>query len=100
MKISYLLAGLAVVALTALLPLSFPSPEVRIVDPRYAVPVAVMPGQSFNATLQGVLDVSGAWIVAPGFNVSLSPLRSWKLEGAVTVLLEVPKNTVGALYDL
>jgi len=100
MKARHLVTGLILIALTALLPLAFPSPEVRIIDPRYAVPVVVVPGQSFNATLQGVRDVSGAWIAAPGFNVSLLPVKSWRFEDTVTVLLEVPKNAMRALYDL
>jgi hypothetical protein len=82
------------------LPLAFSAPEARVVDPRYSVPVAVLPGQAFNATLAGAESVAGAWLLAPGVNASLRVAGTWLREGKLVVQLETPKGAKPGLYDL
>jgi len=90
----------ALLFLAFALPLAFSAPEARVVDPRYSVPAAVLPGQAFNATIEGAESVAGAWLVAPGFNTLLRVAGSWSREGGLLVQVEVPKNAQPGLYDL
>jgi len=86
--------------LLAALPVAFSAPGARVVDPRYSVPVAVLPGQAFNATLAGAESVTGAWLLAPGANVSLRVVGTWLQGGKLVVQLETPKGAKPDLYDL
>jgi len=86
--------------LLAALPVALSAPEARVVDPRYSVPVAVLPGQAFNATLAGAESVAGAWLLAPGANVSLRVVGTWLQGGRLVVQLEAPEGAEPGLYDL
>ena len=102
MRRSHLSAPLLILALTTILPVTIAIPP-RIVDPRYSVPVAVLVGGIFNATLIGVnvQSVEGAWISAPGLNYSLEVVSNFTVEnGVLRVVLRVPEAAIPELYDL
>lgn len=91
---------LALLFLAFALPLALSAPEARVVDPRYSLPVAVLPGRAFNASVAGAGSVAGAWLLAPGFNVTLRVASSWPQGEGVLVELEVPESAQPNLYDL
>ena len=90
----------ALLFLASAIPLVFAAPEARVIDPRYSVPLAVLPGQPFNATIVGAETAAGAWLLAPGFNVTLRVVGSWSQDGRLLVQLETPKGIQPGLYDL
>ncbi len=81
-------------------PYGLASPELRVVDPRYSVPIAALPGQRFNVTLSGSGVVTGAWIKAPGVNYTLRLVGSVPTGGALTLTFEAPIQAEPELYDL
>lgn len=81
-------------------PYSLASPEPRVIDPRYSVPITVFPGQRFNVTLSSPGVITGAWIKAPGINYTLRLVGSASTGDAFTLVFEVPIQAEPNLYDL
>ncbi|MEM3138084.1 MAG: hypothetical protein QW760_06150, partial [Thermofilaceae archaeon] len=76
------------------------SPEVRVIDPRYSMPIVVFPGQNFNVTLLSSSRVTGAWIKAPGVNYTLRLISSGSTGDTFTLIFEAPVQAEPNLYDL
>jgi len=87
-------------ALLATAPLALARP--RILDPRYSVPLPLLPGQLLNVTLLDVENatVGGAWIIAPGANYTLKLVNATALDDAVVLTLGVPEGVRAGLYDV
>ncbi len=98
-----LTASLLAVALAAPLPQTALSAlRLRIVDPLYSVPMPVLAGGHFVAKVlaEASVGVEGAWLLAPGSNVTLT-LVSTATEGSYLLLnFSVPADTASGLYDL
>ena len=77
--------------------------QLRIIDPLYSVPIAVIRGDLFNATVYtggASVEVKDSKLISPGLNVTLIIVRKYPLKEVLIVTLKVPENATPRLYDL
>ena len=75
----------------------------KILDPVYSVPVAVLPGGVFNATIHvgsTTIKIRESKLLSPGLNVTLVVIREYSLKEVLVLTLKVPENATPNLYDL
>ena len=91
---------LLALAILAAVPLALARP--RILDPRYSVPLPLLPGQLLNVTLIDVENatIGGVWITAPGVNYTLKLLNVTAQGDTVVLTLRVPEEVRAGLYDV
>lgn len=100
MKNRYTPIWFCLTAFIILIPTALSSPEVRVIEPRYSSPIAVLPGQRFNVTIAGANALDHAWSMAPGLNWTLRIIGSWLTGQHLTVQLELPTGASPGFYDI